>query len=87
MPLTNNTLGNSGGVIATPPMQLGPNLTTASPFGVPADSLPFMDCMNPSLRRQILQGKDVNLATLLISNYDAPNPTLLGRTTTVCSVI
>ncbi|KAJ8314558.1 hypothetical protein KUTeg_006708 [Tegillarca granosa] len=39
-------------------------------FSVRAEDLPFMDLMSLSLRKQIIQGKDVNLSTLLIPYYD-----------------
>jgi hypothetical protein len=44
----------------------------SSRFGVPSESLPFMDTVSSSLRRQITEGKDVNLAALLIPYFDAP---------------
>ena len=37
-----------------------------------AEDLPKMDCVAPSIKKQILEGKDVNLAILLSSKYDLP---------------
>ena len=39
------------------------------PGAVPADSLPQIDLVSPQLRQDILAGKDVNLAALLIPGY------------------
>jgi len=39
-------------------------------YGVHPESLPKKDVVSPSLRKQILEGKDVNLACLLISDYE-----------------
>ena len=38
-------------------------------YGYAAESLPFMDAVQPSLKKQILEGKDINLASLLIPYY------------------
>jgi len=40
--------------------------------GVRSDSYSNIDIISPSLERQILEGKDVNLASLLIPNYECP---------------
>ena len=37
-----------------------------------AEDLPKMDCVAPSVKKQIPEGKDVNLAILLFSKYDLP---------------
>ena len=37
-----------------------------------AEDLPKIDCVAPSVKKQILKGKDVNLAILLSSKYDLP---------------
>ena len=42
------------------------------PGAVPADSLPEIDLVSPQLRQDILAGKDVNLAALLIPGYKGP---------------
>ena len=42
------------------------------PGAVPADSLPRIDLVSPQLRQDILAGKDVNLAALLIPGYKGP---------------
>ncbi|MCG8047761.1 MAG: hypothetical protein N0E48_19395 [Candidatus Thiodiazotropha endolucinida] len=38
-------------------------------FGYSAESLPFIETVHPTLRKQIVEGKDVNLASLLIPYY------------------
>ena len=42
------------------------------PGAVPADSLPQIDLLSPQLHQDILAGKDVNLAVLLIPGYKGP---------------
>ena len=39
-------------------------------FGVSIEDLPHMDLLSSSERKQIVEGKDVNLATLLIPYYE-----------------
>ena len=41
--------------------------------GVAADLLPHLDIVSDSLRHQITEGKYVNLASLLIPEFDTPN--------------
>lgn len=43
---------------------------TRRSYGVSPEDIPHMDLMAPSLRRQIIEGRDVNLATLLIPYYE-----------------
>ena len=38
-------------------------------FGYSAESLPFIETIHPTLKKQITDGKDVNLASLLIPYY------------------
>ena len=40
-----------------------------SKFGYAAESLPFIETIHPTVKKQILEGKDVNLASLLIPYY------------------
>ncbi len=47
------------------------NANTRSTFGYAAESLPFVETVHPSIKRQIQEGNDVNLATLLIPYYSA----------------
>ena len=42
-------------------------------YGYSAESLPFMDAVHPTLKKQILEGKDINLASLLIPYYTGPH--------------
>lgn len=42
---------------------------TQTRYGYSAESLPFIETVHPSLRKQIVEGKDVNLASLLIPYY------------------
>ena len=37
-----------------------------------SEDLPKMDCVAPSVKKQILEDKDVNLTILLSSKYDLP---------------
>jgi hypothetical protein len=39
-------------------------------FGVSPEDLPHMDLLSSSVRKQIVEGRDVNLATLLIPYYE-----------------
>lgn len=41
-------------------------------YWVSPEDIPHMDLMSPSLRRHIVDGKDVNLANFLIPNYEVP---------------
>ena len=41
----------------------------ASKFGYSAETLPFIETVHPTLKKQIIEGKDVNLAALLIPFY------------------
>lgn len=56
----------------------GRNVAAASPtdstgtqtrFGYSAETLPFIETVHPTLRKQIIEGKDINLAALLIPYY------------------
>ena len=42
---------------------------TRTRFGFAAESLPFIETVHPTLRKQIIEGKDINLAALLIPYY------------------
>ena len=50
--------------IQSPPSQ------TARKFGTNPEDLPQMDLISPSIRKNIVEGKDINLATLLIPYYE-----------------
>lgn len=74
----NFNLGNwyvSNRAETTVPLQdlqaFGPQTTASSP-GIRSDSITAVDIVSPSLQRQITEGKDINLASLLIPNYDCP---------------
>ena len=54
---------NSGSEISTT------TTGTRTRFGFAAESLPFIETVHPTLRKQIIEGKDVNLAALLIPYY------------------
>ena len=41
-------------------------------FGYSAESLPLVETVAPNIRQSIIQGKDVNLASLLIPSYSGP---------------
>ena len=53
-----------------------PATTTASQFGVPADSLPHVDIISETLKRNILEGKYINLAALLIPDFEPQSVTM-----------
>ncbi|VDH93639.1 Hypothetical predicted protein [Mytilus galloprovincialis] len=40
--------------------------------GVRSDSFTNVDIVSPNIQRNIIEGKDINLTTLLISNYENP---------------
>ena len=40
--------------------------------GIRSDSFSHVDIISPSIQKQIIEGKDVNLASLLIPNYECP---------------
>lgn len=46
-----------------------PAIGTRTRFGYSVESLPFIETVHPTLRKQIVEGKDVNLAALLIPYY------------------
>ena len=49
-----------------------------------AEDLPKMDFVAPSIKKQIIEGRDINLATLLAPKYDIPqNQTMESRGFTV----
>ena len=43
-----------------------------SQFGFAAEALPQVEMVSPQMRKLIIQGKDINLATLLIPYYSGP---------------
>lgn len=67
---------DAAGFPTTPPglqgalLQLQPS---PQPQGVPMSSLARVECVHPSLRRAIIQGKDVTLALLLIPLAELPD--------------
>lgn len=48
-------------------------MPTSQKFGVSPEDLPHMDLLSSSLRKQIVEGRDVNLATLLIPYHKTNN--------------
>ena len=56
---------NSAGVPSHPP--------PSNNQGVPADELPHIDVVSETMRRNITDGKYVNLASLLLPEFDTPN--------------
>ena len=45
----------------------------SSRFGTSPEAVPHMDLVSPALRKSIVEGKDVNLASLLIPYFDTEN--------------
>ena len=43
-----------------------------TPHGYSAESLPMVETISPHMRKNIIEGKDVNLAALLIPYYSVP---------------
>ena len=70
------TLGSwyKGTAVTTPscPSVLPENSPSETNRGVRSDSYSNVDIVSPSLQRQIIDGKDVNMAALLIPNYECP---------------
>ena len=61
----------------SPPVISGFQSPTSLPsssqaYGFAADSLPFVETVSPAIRRQIIEGKDINLSVLLIPYYTGP---------------
>ena len=52
--------------------QLSASPSTSQSYGFAVDSLPFVETVSPAIRRQVIEGKDVNLAVLLIPYYTGP---------------
>ncbi len=50
-----------------------------STYGYSAETLPLVEIIHPTLQRQIVEGKDVNLAALLIPNYHMPTDPVPGH--------
>ena len=46
--------------------------SSSQAYGYAADSLPFVETVSPTIRRQIIEGKDINLSVLLIPYYTGP---------------
>ena len=52
-------------------LDLASNSATATINGVPYSSLQFMDIISTTLNKQILEGRGVNLAALLMKDYES----------------
>ena len=46
--------------------------STSQSYGFAADSLPFVETVSPAIHRQVIEGKDVNLAVQLRPYYTGP---------------
>ena len=57
--------------VAGSQLQIAPP-NSSQTYGFAADSLPFVETVSPAIRRQVIEGKDVNLAVLLIPYYTGP---------------
>ena len=67
-----NMLEKFYGTQVTAQTQKHPDTTE---FGVSADDLPHVDVVSETLRRKIIEGKYINLACLLIPEFEVPNVT------------
>ena len=61
---------NGPSTSSVPPGQSYSGNYVRTQFGFAAESLPFVETVSPALRRQIIEGKDVNLASLLIPHFN-----------------
>ena len=68
----NNVFGGHSDIINVNTAPSG-NCGQPTRFGYSAESLPFVETIHPSIRKQITEGKDVNLASLLIPYYTGPH--------------
>ena len=68
----NNVLGGHTGVTPMNTLSSG-HSGQPTRFGYSAESLPFVETIHPNIRKQITEGKDVNLASLLIPYYTGPH--------------
>ena len=57
--------------VAGSQLQIAPP-NSSQTYGFAADSLPFIETVSPAIRHQVIEGKDVNLAVLLIPYYTGP---------------
>ncbi|XP_033730724.1 uncharacterized protein LOC117320169 [Pecten maximus] len=62
----------SGTSTGQSPSLSSPYVRTA--YGYAAESLPLIETISPNIRKQIIDGKDVNLTTLLIPYINGPSP-------------
>ena len=69
---TSDVLGGHSDIINVNTPQSGGSCQPTR-FGYSAESLPFIETIHPSIRKQITEGKDVNLASLLIPYYTGPH--------------
>jgi hypothetical protein len=72
VPVFNPTPSTSTAALGIAP----PTSVAGQSYGIAPGDIPDIDVMSPSSRKQILEGKDVNLATLLLPYYDVPQPTI-----------
>ncbi|CAG2193680.1 unnamed protein product [Mytilus edulis] len=55
-----------------PPLQNTPDALHHGRTGVRSDDFPNVDIVSTGLQKQIIQGKDINLASLLIPSFESP---------------
>ena len=58
-----------------------------SQFGFAAEALPQVEMVSPQMRKLIIQGKDINLATLLIPYYSGPMTIMKSWTPLLVSTV
>ena len=73
-----NTIQTSVSQYGIPALNTVPAQNASTQHGVPVDSLPHIDVITDSLRKNITAGKYVNLATLLIPDMDTKVSENLG---------
>lgn len=64
--------GTLGGMSGRPVVSEQTCSFTKHAYGYSLESLPFIETISPKLRQKIIEGKYVNLATLLIPYYNGP---------------
>ena len=77
-----SSLGTSAAVLPTLPFPVQQlqqqSVNTVPSQGVSMESLPRMELVSPTIQKTIIEGKDVNLASLLIPHYDLPQSKTLS---------
>ena len=71
--LRKESVGQATASSATTPNATGGYRFPISEFGVPLECIPHVDIVSDVLKKKIWEGKDINLAALLIPKFDDKN--------------